>query len=126
MRRRQTRTVERIPGRHPASLTNVAWRFQEVCSVVTIHITVVQQGEMSRLVVDGRLVGDDSAELLRVCGALPGPKTVELEGVRFVDKRAVGVLLDLRAQGIALVGASPYIRLMLGHPVTEGMGEGQG
>jgi hypothetical protein len=86
---------------------------------MTIRITVVQDGEISKLVVDGQLVGDDSAELLRVCEDLPGSKTLELGGVQFVDGRAAGVLRDLQARGVTLVGAPPYVRLMLGQPATD-------
>jgi hypothetical protein len=91
-----------------------------------IRITVVQDGEVSRIRVDGRLVGEDSAELLRVCDDLPGPKALELGGVQFVDERAVGVLRRLQAQAIAFVGASPYVRLMLGRPATERVEGGEG
>ena len=88
--------------------------------LVAIRITVVQEGERSRLTVDGQLVGDDTAELLRVCEDLPGPKkTIELGGVQFVDGRAASVLRHLQASGVALVGASPYVRLVLGQPATE-------
>jgi hypothetical protein len=86
---------------------------------VTIRITVVQEGESSRLRVDGPLVGDDSAELRRVYEELPGSKTVDLGGVQFVDGRAAVVLRDLQAGGATLVGASPYVRLVLGQPATE-------
>lgn len=86
---------------------------------MTIRISVVQEGESSRLRVDGQLVGDDSAELLRAYEELPGSKTVDLGGVNFVDGRAAVVLRDLRAGGAMLVGASPYIRLVLGQPATD-------
>jgi hypothetical protein len=90
-----------------------------LCSHVTIRITVVREGENSTLRVDGPLVGDDSAELRRVYEELPGSKTVDLGGVQFVDGRAAVVLRDLRAEGATLVGASPYVRLVLGQPATE-------
>jgi hypothetical protein len=86
---------------------------------VTIRITVVREGENSRLRVDGSMVGDDSAELRRVYEELPGSKTVDLGGVQFVDGRAAVVLRDLQAGGATLVGASPYVRLVLGQPATE-------
>jgi hypothetical protein len=87
---------------------------------VTIRISVVQEGEIFRLRVDGPLVGDDSAELQRVYEELSGAKTtVDLGGVHFVDRRAADVLRHLQARGVALVGASPYVRLVLGQPATE-------
>ena len=86
---------------------------------MTIRITVVREGESSRLRVDGQLMGDDSAELLRVYGELPGTKTVDLGGVLFVDGRAATMLRNLQAGGATFVGASPYIRLVLGQPATD-------
>lgn len=99
-------------------MTILARSFQESI-LVTIRITVVREGETSRLAVDGQLVGDDSAELLRVCADLPGPKTLELAGVQFVDGRAASVLRRLQAGGATLVGASPYVRLLLGQRATD-------
>jgi hypothetical protein len=86
---------------------------------VTVRITVVQDGATARLTLAGQLVGEDSAELLRVCETLPAPQTLELGGLQFVDREAARVLRDLQARGVVLVGASPYIRLVLGQPATE-------
>jgi hypothetical protein len=86
---------------------------------VTIRISVVREGAISRLRVDGQLVGDDSAELLRVYEELSGSKTVDLGGVLFVDGRAATVLRELQAGGATLVAASPYVRLVLGRPATD-------
>jgi hypothetical protein len=86
---------------------------------VTIRISVLQEGESSRLRVDGQLVGDDSAELQRVYEDLPGAKTVDLGGVLFIDGRAATMLRNLQAGGATFVGASPYIRLVLGQPATD-------
>ena len=86
---------------------------------VTMRITVAQDGSTARLAVAGQVVGEDSAELLRVCEELPGPKTLELGGLQFVDRQAASVLRDLQARGVVLVGASPYVRLVLGQPATE-------
>ena len=86
---------------------------------MTIRISVVQEGKSSRLRVDGRLVGDDSAELQRVYEDLPGAKKVDLGGVLFIDDRAATMLRHLQAGGATFVGASPYIRLVLGRPATD-------
>jgi hypothetical protein len=86
---------------------------------VTIRISVVREGDNSRLRVDGQMVGDDSAELLRVYEELSGSKTVDLGGVHFVDGRAAVALRSLQAGGAMLVGASPYVRLVLGQPATD-------
>ncbi len=80
---------------------------------------MVREGEISRLRVDGHMEGDDSAELLRVYEELSGSKTVDLGGVQFVDGRAAVALRTLQAGGATLVGASPYVRLVLGRPATD-------
>jgi hypothetical protein len=86
---------------------------------VTIRITAVGEGKTRTLRVDGRLVGDDVAEVVRACGDLKEPVVLDLGGLRFADGRAVSVLRDLQARGVTLLGASPYIRLLLGRPATE-------
>jgi hypothetical protein len=96
----------------------LACRFHSAVHV-TIRISVMREGENSRLRVDGQLVGDDSAELRRVYDELPGSKTVDLGGVSFVDGRAAEVLRDLQDGGATLVGASPYVRLVLGQSGTD-------
>jgi hypothetical protein len=96
----------------------LAWRFHE-SPTVTMRITVAPGDRTNTLRVDGELLGDDVAELLRVCEEQQGPKTLDLAGVRFVDVRGVSALHDLRARGAAILGASPYVRLLLGQPATE-------
>ena len=86
---------------------------------VTIRITRVEKGQRITFRVDGRLVGEDVGELLRLCEELREPKTLDLGGVQFVDDQGVRALRDLRARGFTLLGASPYVRLLLGQPATD-------
>ena len=64
--------------------------------------------------VDGRLGADVVAELERVVAELSGPVCLDLAGLRSVDDAGLGTLRALRAHGIAVIGASPYFRLLLG------------
>ena len=64
--------------------------------------------------VDGRLDAEGVAELERVVASLSGPVRLELDGLRSADATGLGALRALLARGIALTGASPYFRLLLG------------
>ena len=86
---------------------------------MTIRITRVEKDQKITLRVDGRLMGEDVAELLRVLGESREPKILDLGGVQYVDSRAACALRDLLAKGVTFVGASPYIRLLLGQPATD-------
>jgi hypothetical protein len=64
--------------------------------------------------VDGRLDVDVVAELERVVAGLSGPVCLDLGGLRSADEVGLGALRALLAQGVAVTGASPYFRLLLG------------
>jgi anti-anti-sigma regulatory factor len=64
--------------------------------------------------VDGCLDADVLAELERVVADRSGPVCLELAGLRSVDEAGLGVLRALIARGVAVTGASPYFRLLLG------------
>lgn len=64
--------------------------------------------------VDGRLDAEVVGELERVVAELSGPLRLELAGLRSADEAGLQALRWLRARGIVLTGASPYLRLRLG------------
>lgn len=64
--------------------------------------------------LDGRLDVDSVAELERLVAELSAPLRLELTGLRSLDEAGLDTLRVLRAGGIALTGASPYFRLLLG------------
>jgi hypothetical protein len=64
--------------------------------------------------VDGRLDAEVVGELERVVAGLSGPLRVSLAGLRSADEAGIEALRCLRTRGIALTGASPYLRLRLG------------
>jgi hypothetical protein len=69
--------------------------------------------------VDGRLGADVVAELERVVGEFSGPVCLDLAGLRSADEAGLGALRALRAHGVAVIGASPYFRLLLGLEETH-------
>jgi hypothetical protein len=64
--------------------------------------------------VDGHLDAEGVVELERVVAGLAGPVRLEVAGLRSVDEVGLGALRALRARGVAVTGASPYFRLLLG------------
>jgi hypothetical protein len=64
--------------------------------------------------VDGRLDADVVAELERVVSDLSAPVCLDLAGLKSLDEAGLGALRALLARGVAVTGASPYFRLLLG------------
>lgn len=65
--------------------------------------------------VHGRLAGEGAAEeLVHACQPTNAPLVVDLSDLRFADDAALSALRSLRAQGVALLGVSPYISLLMG------------
>ena len=64
--------------------------------------------------VDGRVDAEMVAELERVIAQASGPVCLDLAGLRSVDEAGLRALRGLCAHGVAVSGASPYFRLLLG------------
>jgi hypothetical protein len=93
----------------------LAWRFQRWIAV-TLKIGATGP---TTLKLDGTLTGVEGPELQRACGGIKGRLTLDLTDLRSVDRQGAGVLRELRAQGAEIVGASPYIQLLLRRAATE-------
>ena len=63
--------------------------------------------------LEGWLEGEVVAELESVVSGGSGPLRLDLSELRSADKAGLDALRALRAGGVPLVGASPYIRLLL-------------
>jgi anti-anti-sigma regulatory factor len=63
--------------------------------------------------VAGRLEEAAARELLDLCRRPTGRLTLDLEDLISVDRAALETLKDLRAAGARIVGASPYVRMLL-------------
>jgi len=64
--------------------------------------------------LEGWLEGEAVAELERVVNGGSGPLRLDLSELRSADTAGLAALRAQRASGAAIVGASPYIRLLLG------------
>jgi len=64
--------------------------------------------------VEGWLDADGAAELEGVVAGLAGRVSVQLSGLKSADEAGLSILRSLWGRGVALTGASPYLRLLLG------------
>ena len=62
---------------------------------------------------DGRLMSGDTVELMRVCEGCDVPVVIDLSDLTFADDDGAMVLKKLRAGGATLVGARPYVAMVL-------------
>jgi len=76
---------------------------------VTVRITVVEDRPLRRLRVDGRLTGDEIAELEQLIGPDPKAVCLELTDLRSIDPTALAVLRRLREEGLQLIDLSPHL-----------------
>ena len=80
---------------------------------MTLRISTRRDRAREVVTVDGRLDADVVAELERVIAELSVPVCLDLAGLKSADEAGLGVLRALLADGVAVTGASPYVRLLL-------------
>jgi anti-anti-sigma regulatory factor len=80
---------------------------------VTLYIACGSDAGVRVVRLEGWLEGEVVAELESVVSGESGPLRLDLSELRSADKAGLDALRALRAAGAALVGASPYIRLLL-------------
>jgi len=86
---------------------------------VSLRIIVDETATKNVVRVCGRLVGEAAlGELIRVCESLDGALVIDLSDLRHADEAALSALRGLRAQGTEMIGASPYLSLLLASPST--------
>ena len=78
-----------------------------------IRITTVLKGSVRTIKEDGRLLSDETAEVLRSCQGSSGSLVIDLSDLSFADDEGVRVLKDLRAHGAKLCGARIYLSTLL-------------
>lgn len=80
---------------------------------MTLYIACASVSDVRVFRLEGWLEGEAVAELERVIAGGSGPLRIDLAELRSVDKAGLAALRAHRAAGAAIVGASPYIRLLL-------------
>ena len=81
---------------------------------VTLYIGCNLDSGVTVFRLEGWLEGEAVSELERVAHECAGPIRLDLSGLRSADAAGLNALRALRTTGATLVGASPYIRLLLG------------
>jgi hypothetical protein len=69
--------------------------------------------------ISGRLDGAAARELWETCLRQKGVVTLDLRDLTSADPEAIETLRGLRYRGGRIVGASPYVRLLLGSAVGD-------
>ena len=88
----------------------------DVAADMTFRFTIGKDARGHVVRVAGQLTGDGSAELERAVASLSGQVRLDLADLRSADGPALDMLRDLRARGVVLARASPYLSLLLGGP----------
>ena len=81
-----------------------------------LYITQKTEGSATIIKVDGRLNGQGSRELARICRALDAPFVLDLTDLRHAGTHGLRLIHSLVDAGVQLVGVSPYIALLLDRP----------
>jgi len=82
--------------------------------LMSLYISSSSDSGISIVRLEGWLEGEAVGELERVVSGSSGPLRLDLSELRSADTAGVAALRALRAAGASIVGASPYIKLLLG------------
>jgi hypothetical protein len=80
---------------------------------VTLQIVCAHVEGEARIELHGRLSGPEIAEFETACAAERPPLRIDLENLAGASADGILALKEQRARGARLVGASPYIELLL-------------
>ena len=80
---------------------------------MTLYIACELDAGVRVVRLEGWLAGDGVAELERIVSGGTGPLRIDLSELRSADAAGLAALRALHAAGALLVGASPYIKLLL-------------
>lgn len=78
-----------------------------------IGMTTSRNGETTTIYIEGRLDALEVSKLLKECRSADRPLRLGLAGLISVDDVGVRTLRSLQAEGIKLIGASPYVQQIL-------------
>src|SRR5262245_24882307 len=78
-----------------------------------LRVTVRQRARSTVVQVDGRLTASHLHELEQLVAAVVGPAVIDLSNLLSADDAGVATLRSLAGRGVSLVGATPYVSLLL-------------
>ena len=93
---------------------------------LTLHIVCVRVEGEARIALHGRLSGPEIAEFQSACASEAPPIRIDLENLSGASPDGILALKEQRARGARLVGASPYIELLLSGRTGGAKQGGQG
>jgi len=96
-----------------ARCSGVASRREAGGSVLALRLTVAEAADLTAIRVDGRLANDGVAELDGVCRTARRPLVLDLTHLTGGSDAGVALLRRLAGEGVHLLGASPYVALLL-------------
>jgi hypothetical protein len=82
---------------------------------VTLKVGVIGDATAGTVALHGRLDVESLAAFAGIAAALSPGARCDLTELKSADEVAVVVLAHLRDRGVELVGASPYLELLLQH-----------
>ena len=80
---------------------------------VRLKITTTAAGTVTTIKIEGELLREGVSELDTACGSVDGPISLDLSDLATTDAEGMQALKKLLATGAQLLGASPYIKLLL-------------
>jgi hypothetical protein len=83
---------------------------------MVLRVTVEPRSDLTVIRVDGRLGGAGLAEFERDCRTARRPIVLDLTHLASADDAALGLLRRLIEEGLHVLGASPYVALLLAGP----------
>lgn len=81
--------------------------------MMTLRITLTDQGPPAVLALAGRLTGEVIAVMSRTVAEARDEVILDLTWLQAADREGLKLLRELKAQGTGFVGVSPYMGLLL-------------
>ena len=88
---------------------------------MTLRITTVPGKNKTTIRVEGRLAAREVEDLEKEIQLVAAPVQLDLSNLQAADAEGVRALRSISAKGTKLVGASPYIRQLLGDTDSRGL-----
>jgi len=76
---------------------------------VTVRFTVIEEGTVRRIRMEGRLSAEEIDELEQLVGEDPGAVYLDLAGLRSADACGLALLRRLRRASFELCGVPPHL-----------------
>ena len=80
---------------------------------MALRLTVVPEGATTAIHVDGRLTARELGELDKAVRSVATPVVLVLSNLLSADDAGIAALRSLAGEGMQLIGATPYVALLL-------------